>query len=182
MRGKVKGCSLIITPFFDFKEFYFVYNDSITKIYFCNRWFQIFVTDGLVYFRNRWSSIMFLWVRILSLTYAFTCYMYKYHIFLAIWILMSLNNETYWINFTFHIYLILSPFKIKYNILISLMVLFLIMLFCRFRNCTKIYINTKNIFSLFFYQCVLPCREHTLGISHISTPTVWSLVHEKLLW
>ena len=42
----VKGFSLIITPIFNFKDFYLVYIDSNTKIYFCSRWFQIFVTDG----------------------------------------------------------------------------------------------------------------------------------------
>ena len=44
----VKGFSLIITPIFNFKDFYLVYNDSNTKIYFCYRWFQIFVTDGSI--------------------------------------------------------------------------------------------------------------------------------------
>ena len=42
----VKGYSLIITPIFNFKDFYLVYKDSNIKRYFCYRWFQIFVTDG----------------------------------------------------------------------------------------------------------------------------------------
>ena len=52
----VKGYSLIITPIFNFKDFYLVYNDSNTKIYFCYRWFQIFVTDGLL---NLWNDLTY---------------------------------------------------------------------------------------------------------------------------
>ena len=55
----VGGFFLIYKADLTLKAFYLFYNDSNTKIEKCNRWFQIFVTDGLVYFRNRWSSIIF---------------------------------------------------------------------------------------------------------------------------
>ena len=44
----VRGFSLIYKADLTHKAFDLFYNDSNTRIQICNRWLQIFVTDGLL--------------------------------------------------------------------------------------------------------------------------------------
>ena len=48
LTSMTRGFYLIYKAELTLKAFYLFYNDSNTKIKKCNRWFQIFVTDGLV--------------------------------------------------------------------------------------------------------------------------------------